>query len=352
MFDDDTTVVKNVAALLRRIVVLLRRTAPVSAGSDTVWAGPYFISRRREWHPTTFVLYEDHLYSSVTIGWHIYNMTWKVGGNEIEFEQGFGSCGDYNNNEYLWARVLHQVCRKLARAVGNPARYNQHVERCLPLACRTGKVERHFTWEKGMKSVLPMTTIERLEELLIGANAVPGLKEMTLDMYLAAVAAAYDAVFEDLRPLSPLEKYKRRADGRHGGLLDLSPGDPKEFEQWYHSGRWSGCHPWEIVFGHPHGIMLAPHDEDGRWHFILRVDSLGWYRTAALMAIAVAEKGVPFEFRKGREVIDAMRGVDMVEVGPFWGMVSFDELREERPDALEHIRWDPIRRIDKAVRQG
>ncbi|MBN2569772.1 MAG: hypothetical protein JXB42_10130 [Deltaproteobacteria bacterium] len=53
---------KDIAQLLKKAFVLLKKTQPVSDEFDTVWAGPYFISRPKKWHPTRFLLYKDHLY--------------------------------------------------------------------------------------------------------------------------------------------------------------------------------------------------------------------------------------------------------------------------------------------------
>ncbi|HMX95748.1 MAG TPA: hypothetical protein PKC50_10935, partial [Elusimicrobiota bacterium] len=170
---------------------------------------------------------------------------------------------------------------------------------------------------------------------------------MTVDRYLRAAGVAYDAVFKELRSLSPLDKYKKKADGRHGGMLDLPRRDAPAFARWYDGKARSGAHPWEIVFGHPHGIMLSPEHrkEEGSWGFALRVDSLGLYVSAARMAIALAAAKLPFEFAQSEEVIKALLGTDDVEVGPGLYEVHFQDLKRSRPDALSQIRWDPLHPI-------
>ena len=167
-------------------------------------------------------------------------------------------------------------------------------------------------------------------------------------MYLDTAATAYNAVFKELHPFSPLEKYQKRADGRHGGLLDLAQNDPAAFEKWYHGKQWSGCHPWEIVPGLPLGIMLAPHyNREKGWNYILWVDSLGWRPTAALMALALAEKNIPFEFQNSEEVLNTLKGMDDVDVGPIISLaaIRFEELKESRPDSIKFIQWEPIPQI-------
>jgi len=63
------------------------------------------------------------------------------------------------------------------------------------------------------------------------------------------------------------------------------------------------------------------------------------------MAIALGGKEVPFEFMKGDEFIQVLKGQDIVDVGPFFDMVSFEELEDYRPDAIKYIQWDRIHQI-------
>ena len=109
--------------------------------------------------------------------------------------------------------------------------------------------------------------------------------------------------------------------------------------------RVAGAHPWEIVFAHPHGILLSPYHEGGRWRFHLSVDTLGLYVDAARMATALGERGVPFELFRADEMIAALRGEDWVEVGPFRSQLSLGELEERRPGATAHVFWDDPPRL-------
>jgi len=160
---------------------------------------------------------------------------------------------------------------------------------------------------------------------------------MTVDRYLDLAAVAYDAACPDLRTLAPRDKYRRRADTRHGGMLDLPAGDADAFSGWFSSREWSGAHPWEIVFAHPHGILLSPTRREDGWRFFLSVDTLGLYVTCALMAITLGENDTPFELFGAEKIVAALEGNDLVEVGPFFGQLALDELRSERPDAVPHV---------------
>lgn len=329
--------------MLGRIFALLQRLQPVPEEYDVLWRGPFFIPRSGQWHPSTFMLYRGTLFVSLYIGWRWHGLSWRVGSDVLEADRGFFSDSD-ELGEDTWQSALTQIERRLRTAVRNPEAYNRRVQRYLPLSCRTGKVERCRTWPKGTKRPLAIRQLRRLEGAMQRTRGPCPIPEMTLARYLSVVATAYDAVFKELRTLSPPEKYKARADGRHGGLMELPPEDAAAFSGWYHSGSWAGSHPWEIVFGHPHGILISPCQdfEGARWSYRLSVSSEGWHATAARMALALVSADVPFEFFNWSKVTSALAGVDEVEVGPGLRQIHYDELRDLGADALSAIRWDPI----------
>ncbi|OHB77794.1 MAG: hypothetical protein A2Z34_12135 [Planctomycetes bacterium RBG_16_59_8] len=328
---------------LRRILKLLEKAEPLPDQTDVCWSGPFFISRRGKWHPSHFALYNGTLYCRLFIPPVSYGASWKLGSNDMEFERVF-SGGDYGNDANLWKWALPQVERRLKSAVDNFSRYNRHVERHLPLSCRSGKIMRRLTWPKNIKSAIPARLIRALENVLRETKDRPLLRKMTLAQYLDTAAVAYDAAFKELRSFSPCEKYRKKADGRDGGMLNLPLHDGKAFSRWFRLQKWAGCHPWEIVFGHPHGIMISPryHEESDRWSYRMWVDALGWYAPAARMAIALGRCWIPFELQDEKNVLDALKGIDEVDVGPALYMTHYDDLKEQRPDALSDIRWDPI----------
>jgi len=166
---------------------------------------------------------------------------------------------------------------------------------------------------------------------------------LTSGKYLEIVGRAYDAAYPDMRNLAASEKYSSKADGRHGGLLLLPVQDARAFRDWYMSKTWSGTHPWEIVFGHPHGVLLSPfHDPKAGWRFHLSVDSPGMFMHAVKMAIALGDASAPFTFDGKDSVVSALSGADLVEVGPFYDQLSLADLRDVRPDAVDRVEWDPV----------
>jgi hypothetical protein len=330
---------------LRRVLRLLQRLQPARTEGDILWRGPFFIPRPGEWWPTQFLRYRNELHCTVELGWSALTLVWEMERNHIRFENEPSWGGPYLNGTGLWNRVLGQVERRLVQVIESPAAYNRRVARLLPLRCRAGRIKRRLTWPR--RSSLPMTASEMasFESALEQGARAESWRSLTVRRYLETTAVAYDAVFPELRSLTPRKKYERKADTRHGGLLDLKPTDPRAFEVWYQGRDWLGAHPWEIVFAHPHGILLSPHRAAGTWRFFLSVDTLGLYRDAARMAIALGAAGVPFELARAAEVIAALRGEDWVEVGPFRGQLALEELEERRPGATSRVVWDDPPRL-------
>jgi hypothetical protein len=129
-------------------------------------------------------------------------------------------------------------------------------------------------------------------------------------------------------------------------MLDLPLNGAKAFTRWFNSQRWAGAHPWEIVYGNPHGVMLSPcHDEKtSGWSFDFSVHTESLYAIAVKMAIALARHAIPFEFYNGAKVVAVLRGEDMVEIGPRKAL-ELGNLKAIRPDSIKHIQWDPIPQI-------
>ncbi len=321
---------------------LLKKTEPIPDRYDVEWHGPFVIPRPRVWHPSHYMLYGGHLYGAMEIGWSTVNATWKIESDELSFE-GRASVTGSGDAEQLWGQAMPQLTRRLRAAIANPSAFNRRVQRLLPLEARTGRIVRKWSWPKGARPPLSRRELEALEDACRQGADVAARASLTAAEYLELAGVMYDAAYPELRALAPREKHSAKADSRHGGMLDLAPDDPHAFRDWFTSRAWSGCHPWEIVFGHPHGILFSPLlAEDGSWRYNLAVDSLGLYLRAAKMAIALGALGVPFALHDREVVISALRGLDDIEVGSGYGQLALDQLRETRPEGVERVCWDPI----------
>lgn len=163
------------------------------------------------------------------------------------------------------------------------------------------------------------------------------MREMCLDVYLGTVSLAYAAIFMDpdwlaslsrhtrfhpalLQPegitpaslptCSPLRQYRALADGRHGGLLDLSPADAEAFSQWSFRRARIAHYPFEVVAGNDaHGIMLravGPTPSLDGWHLEMTVHAPQLYELAVRMSLALDRARVPFKFRDHEKAIGGL----------------------------------------------
>jgi hypothetical protein len=321
---------------------LLKETEPIVETYDVAWWGPYFIPRARQWHRSRFLLYGGRLFGSIEAGWTTYPSTWNTSSGEVVIERP-SSFSMAWEPQALWTSALPQLTRRLKAAIENPDVFNRRVRRLIPFEARTGRVVRKWTWPKQTRTPLSKMELSRLESACARGERANSWNSLTSGKYLEIVGRAYDAVYPDMRNLAAREKYSLKADNRHGGLLDLPDQDARAFRDWYMSRTWSGTHPWEIVFGHPHGVLLSPVPApDAGWRFHLSVDSPGMFLDAVKMAIALGDASAPFMFYGKDRVVSALRGADLVEVGPFFNQLSLADLRDVRPEAVDRVDWDPV----------
>ncbi len=297
--------------------------------------------------------YRERVFVEVELGSRRAQLVWDIVGGEVTIEpRAFLGLPEPTGLRF-WATLLDQLERRLRSALRGEGAFNARVARRLPLNSRTGHILRKHAWPEDQVSPLSEARFDRLERAVRRGAESPALRKLSAAAYLRIASVALGAAFRDLRGRSPLAAYRRRADGRHGGLLDLPRAGADAFRRWFQSRAWSGSHPWEIVFGHPHGIHLAPTLEDGRWRFSLSVSNQGLALEAVKMAIALGAARIPFALH-GAELVATLRGEDELEVGPLSRQVSLEELEELRPGSTRHVRWDPppVHRVRRVRRGG
>lgn len=156
-------------------------------------------------------------------------------------------------------------------------------------------------------------------------------KPMTLNIYLKYCKVAYMANAKKLgitENKSGMELYKRYADNRHEGLLDIDPNSSEAFNKWYSGSRFGG-HPWEIYRGgNTTHISLGIHkvddwrlDKDSKTpEYEIFLNGLSTVRLVetARIALAFIEEGMPFTFSNADEVRKKLLGLDNIGIVPEW----------------------------------
>lgn len=150
-------------------------------------------------------------------------------------------------------------------------------------------------------------------------------RAMTLNRFLEYCRVAYQAnpaTFRKLgfRPgLSGREYYKRYADGRHDGLLEISPRSTGAFERWYKRGC-RGGHPWEIYRGgnstHIDMYVTRPELLPERWEIHLRALSSTRMVETCRIALALTQAGLPIIVDDAESYVARILDQDWVGIVP------------------------------------
>lgn len=139
--------------------------------------------------------------------------------------------------------------------------------------------------------------------------------------------------------LSGKEMYRRYADGRHEGLLDIDPDSEQEFADWIdgtHPKRGARGHPWEIKRGgnttHIDLVVSrpSPHRHDG-FRIELRSESIGRMAETLRMFLAIREAGLHISLADPGGVRKRLLALDSIGIIP-----SFASLHR----ANQHFRPD------------
>jgi hypothetical protein len=91
-----------------------------------------------------------------------------------------------------------------------------------------------------------------IDQAVLKGNEAGITERLTAGEYFEYCKLAYQAVGLVKTKESGKEAYKKFADGRHEGLLEIDPNSEKEFAAWIdgkHPKKEIGGHPWEILRG-------------------------------------------------------------------------------------------------------
>jgi hypothetical protein len=231
--------------------------------------------------------------------------------------------GDPHADEFLDG-LLTTAAGEVSLLSRSPIEHRQRIETEVRPHRRFGKLLRSAVWKvvpdaRRFDREIGMATIERFAAIVAHPLPAITLSSLTKQHYLRMCEIAYDASsYDTLSPdLSALDRYRRMADGRHEGLVDVSPGDdPQAFARWY-SERQRGGHPWEICKeGNSTHISLAPHPVEGGWKVWLAGTSAARCVETVRMAVALHDHGFPVRVAAGDDLLRMVRGEDLLGVVP------------------------------------
>ncbi len=222
---------------------------------------------------------------------------------------------------------------------------NKILEKTIPYDIRTGKIKGKYVMEKFMP--------EREKEKILGdyGNHLEKkleISEISLNDYLKVCAICYRAAFgRKTEGLSPVEMYRKWADGRDCGMLEIEDKDSKsEFMDWRRNKSHCGGHPFEIIFSWiDHGVHLYPPDPSYAYHYSLYVTNYSYAEAFVRMVNALIKEGVPFDAKELREVLNYLAGETHLSVnshGDIFHTFFYEHSSEYKKKYFKRIEWDKI----------
>jgi hypothetical protein len=281
---------------------------------EAIWKSYY--PEEIQWRKTVLVQYERQVFISFDSKFQLrFDLdSHKISGVSFREKELLKFCS------WLLANVELEVTTFLS----DPDAYNRFVAEHLPFRKRIGKIKRIKLWEnvKDMTRLdeeLGKGNLENFEKVVNSIDESALLKKMTADDYFRYCEICYDAngYFKPTESLTPRDKYRRMADGREGGLLEIAGNTPEAFNDWYSGGAWVGGHPWEICRGgNTTHISLSVHKDKDGWKLYLAGSS--WIRVVetAKMAIALFENNIPFILIHAQEMLRMLKGIDYLGIVP------------------------------------
>ncbi len=217
------------------------------------------------------------------------------------------------------------------------------LEKLIPYDIRTGKIKGLYILEKALSKKNKEKLLKDYAQFI---EKNPEIREISLNDYLRTASICYRSAYgKKAESLSPLQMYKKWADGRDGGMLSIKDWDDrKEFKDWLDSGGETAGHPFEIVFSwHRHGIHLYP-PSSYEPYYNLRVTNYAYAEEFVKMAKALIKENVPFRAHDLKNVLDYLAGETYFTVNSY-GEHNFHYIPSQKykKKFFRYIEWDEIK---------
>lgn len=203
--------------------------------------------------------------------------------------------------------------------------YNRYVKDKLPLIHRKGTISSKDFWKgfpdaresimEGMSEADCNEFVSLMQEFKKDAIPSARLNEMTANMFFECCSLGYKINGYDIEGLSPSEQYKKYADGRDEGLLEIDSSSAFAYEEWTNETRRGGGHPWEVMRGgNSTHVDFYPRKDDKGYYFMLSGDHRK--KEVALFYLALYRAGIPVGLYNGRLIANAFTGNDRIGIVP------------------------------------
>ncbi len=292
-------------------------------------------------------------------------------GNEIYKPGVEDTWRDLIADAHAWLQIVRRDWVKAAK----------HVISDYPLAYRKGIVP-HAVVRDAMPDLYPLyrelgvqkcrKMVKLVEDGFFWRSKNTWVSTMTANRYFEYCRIAYLASARKNEGVDALlsgrEMYKKYADGRHEGLLDLDSDSEVDFAEWLDNNdpakpRFGG-HPWEIRRGgnttHIDLSVSRPYPNSTNEFIVeLRGESFTRMAETIKMCLAVQAAGLPISIANSEDVRKRILGQDNLGVIPSYGsahrahqhfpkeqcvydVIYLKELGRFKRRIVPFISWEPL----------
>ncbi len=294
---------------------------------------------------------------------------------------GFSSYADGSDDlASVWGPLIASARTWLKTIRKDWIRTNRRVQEQYPLNRRFGIVPNSlirasladiYRLDKDLGKAKSRKFIRLVEDGYFLKEKNTTVESMTAKDYFDYCRIAYiagrrkdDYVDESL---SGREMYKRYADGRHEGLLDIDENSQQEFSNWIdgkHAKRTSGGHPWEIKRGgnttHIDLSVFRPsfHKKE-EFKIELRGASINRLVETIKMFLAIFDTSLPISIADPEGIRQRLLAQDNIGIIPcydslhranqrfrdsqhVYDVVYYDDLGRYKRRITPFITWEPL----------
>jgi hypothetical protein len=271
----------------------------------------------------------------------------------------------------VWEPLIASARKWLRVARKDWIKANQRIQAEYPLRYRYGVVPNAliraslpdvYCLDKELGKDKTWKVVRLIEDGFFLKAENTEVSSLTVDEYFGYCRIAYMAgtrkeeVVDE--SLSGREMYKRYADGRHEGLLDIDPASEQEFADWIdgrHPKRGRGGHPWEIKRGgNTTHIDLtvsrpSPYRQEG-FKIELRGESTGRMVETMRMFLAIHEAKLPIGIADPEGVRKRLLAQDNIGIIPSYAsMHRANQHFRQDEDVFDVMHYDDLGRFKRRI---
>lgn len=245
--------------------------------------------------------------------------------------------------------------------------YNNRIEQGVPPRLRTGTIVRRDLWtvfpewrEKFLADISP----EEISEFIHVASqqddcpdytAKGGRPTFTSGEFFKLCALGYAANHYEGTELSPVEQYKKYADGRDDGLTEIDPDSTEAFVDWL--DIFGIGHPWEVCRGgNSTHVDCGVYKNDNGFFLFVAGSSEGRTVEAVKFYLAIHHAGYPVYIDDVKQLIERFQETEKIGIVPdgvfprycgTWfpseNVIDFMNLPYDRTEeTIPYCVWQPL----------